>query len=466
MEKEYILLVDDDETILTRYQLMLEHEGYSNYVLCSNPEEVDNILQEKNIQVAVLDLIMPRKDGFTLLKEIKESYPHIPVIIATAEEGAENVVRAMKLGALDYINKPINPTRFFTSLKNALEMRQLNKEVESLSSHAQKGPAAESEFSHIITRDKKMLSIFSYAKAIAPSPRPVLITGESGTGKELLAQAIHKASKLEGELVSVNVAGLDDTLFSDTLFGHKKGAYTGAETDRAGLIERAQGGTLFLDEIGELSIQSQIKLLRLLQEGEYYPLGEDRPRKTNARIIAATCADLAEKQEDGSFRKDLYYRLMTHHIHLPPLRERQGDIPILVEAFVKQASKELRREPPLVPPKLFDILSSYDFPGNIRELQAMIFDAVSRSPDQMLSLESFAHYDKAGSRAAKKQVFSPVELDYDSIVACFGHFPTIEEMENILISEALKRTGNNQSAAAQILGVSQSTLSRRLRNSK
>ncbi|MEM5947449.1 sigma-54 dependent transcriptional regulator [Spirochaetia bacterium 38H-sp] len=463
MEKEYILLVDDDETILTRYQLMLEHEGYTNYILCSRPEEVENILKENNIQVVVLDLVMPKKDGFTLLKEIKESHPEIPVIIATAEEGAQNVVKAMKLGALDYINKPINPTRFFTSLKNALEMRQLNKEVESLSSHAQKGFEVESEFSHIITRDKKMLSIFSYAKAIAPSPRPVLITGESGTGKELLAQAIHKASKLEGELVTVNVAGLDDTLFSDTLFGHKRGAYTGAETDRAGLIERAQGGTLFLDEIGELSIQSQIKLLRLLQEGEYYPLGEDRPRKSNARIITATCADLTKKQEEGSFRKDLYYRLMTHHIHLPPLRERQTDIPLLVDAFVKQAAKELKKEEPLVPPRLFDILTVYEFPGNVRELQAMIFDAVSRTTEQMLSLESFAVYEKSTSVPTMRKLRLPAELDYDSIVSCFGHFPTIEEMENILIKEALKRTGNNQSAAAQILGVSQSTLSRRLK---
>ncbi|ADN03007.1 sigma-54-dependent transcriptional regulator [Spirochaeta thermophila] len=461
--KEYILLVDDDETILTRYQLMLEHEGYTDYILCSNPLEVEEILAAKAIQVVLLDLVMPHKDGFQILAFIKEHYPHIPVIIVTGEDSPDKVVKAMKLGALDYITKPISSSRFFTSLKNALEMRELHHEVATLSTRVQQRPEIPPEFTNIITRDPVMLSIFSYAKAIAPSPRPVLITGESGTGKELLARAIHAASTREGPLVTVNVAGLDDTLFSDTLFGHRKGAYTGAESDRPGLIERAKNGTLFLDEIGELSIPSQIKLLRLLQEGEYYPLGDDIPRKTNARVIAATCADLEAKQEEGTFRKDLYYRLMTHHIHLPPLRERRGDIPLLVEAFITQAARELGRTPPAVPPQLYDTLSSYPFPGNVRELQSLVFDAVSRSTEPLLAMQPILRY----IRNRQKEPYTPTapvhEITYETIVSCFGRFPTIEEMEKLLIREALKRTDGNQSAAAQILGISQSTLSRRLK---
>ncbi|MDZ7767137.1 MAG: sigma 54-interacting transcriptional regulator [Melioribacteraceae bacterium] len=214
-------------------------------------------------------------------------------------------------------------------------------------------------------------------EAIAKTNLPVLITGETGTGKELIANAIHKVSGRKGELVPVNVAGVDDNLFSDTLFGHKKGAFTGAEIERKGLIERAEDGTLFLDEIGDLNIESQVKLLRLLQEGQFYPLGSDIAKLSNARIIVATNRSIKSLQSSNTFREDLYYRLRSHHINIPPLRERKKDIPYLIDFFLIRAAKELGKTKPRPPKELYTLLSNYHFPGNIRELEGIIYDAVS-----------------------------------------------------------------------------------------
>ena len=247
-------------------------------------------------------------------------------------------------------------------------------------------PAHPEVFADIVTRDSSMLAIFKYAEAVAPTTLPVLITGETGVGKELIGRCIHAASGRSGSFVPVNVAGLDDTLFADTLFGHVKGAYTGADAAREGMVAKAGEGTLFLDEIGDLAPESQIKLLRLLQEREYYPLGTDRPRPASARFVFATNLDIAKAMGDGKFRKDLLYRLRSHHIRIPPLRERPSDLPVLLDHFFQKAAKVVGKDQPPVPRELLPLLGSYAFPGNIRELEGMVFDAVVRHQSHTLSL--------------------------------------------------------------------------------
>lgn len=313
-----------------------------------------------------------------------------------------------------------------------------------------------------------MHSIFQYAEAISRTPMPVLITGETGVGKELIGKAIHQLSRRTGLFVPIDVAGVDDRLFSDTLFGHRKGAFTGAEQSRKGLIEQAKGGTLFLDEIGDLSMESQIKLLRLLQEGKYYPLGSDTPSLTDARMIVATNREIESLMETGNFRKDLYYRLQTHHIHLPPLRERRDDIPLLVSHFLKKAAKTLDKKTPTPPRELFILLGAYHFPGNIRELEGMVFDAVSRHQKGVLSMESFrdrighAHTDTAHQTVEAGQGVKSA----DSGVIFPHPLPTLKETEQLLITEALERSKGNQTLAAELVGLSRRALYGRLKRAR
>jgi DNA-binding NtrC family response regulator len=309
-----------------------------------------------------------------------------------------------------------------------------------------------------------MRSVFKYIESVAATSQPVLITGETGVGKELIAQAIHRLSGRQGEMVAVNAAGLDDTTFSDTLFGHKRGAFTGAERAREGLIEKATDGTLFLDEIGDLHQQSQVKLLRLLQEREYYPLGSDVPKATNARILVATNRDLLALQESGTFRADLYYRLLLHRINVPPLRERRDDIPLLVEYILQNAAEELGKPKPTPPPELFTLLSVYDFPGNIRELKALIFDAVSRHESGKLSLESFHKHIRPEVSAELSRPADVIQ-ELDSLYASLQRLPSLKEAEESLIQEAMSRTDGNQTLAAMMLGITRQTLHRRLRKS-
>jgi transcriptional regulator with PAS, ATPase and Fis domain len=319
-------------------------------------------------------------------------------------------------------------------------------------------------FEHIVTNNDEMLSIFQYITSIAKTKEPVLITGETGVGKELIAEAIHMASGLKGRLVPVNTAGLDDTMFSDTLFGHQKGAFTGAEKSRPGLIEKAKNGTLFLDEVGDLNMTSQIKLLRLLQEGEYMPLGQDEIQYAVVRIITVTNQDLWQLQKSGKFRKDLNFRLRTHHIHIPPLRERQDDLPLLVDHFLEKSANALNKEIPAKPKELMPLLQSYSFPGNIRELQAILFDTVSRQTDNILSLSSLKRHIFDGHRDMSVAEAGPEE---DSTCLRFPkELPTIKEATRLLVTEAMKRAGNNQSAAAKLLGVTQQALSKRLNKDK
>jgi DNA-binding NtrC family response regulator len=306
-----------------------------------------------------------------------------------------------------------------------------------------------------------MRAIFKYIEAIARTPLPVLITGDTGTGKELIAQAIHDVSQREGELVPVNVAGVDDTLFSDTLFGHKKGAFTGADIERRGLIEQAEKGTIFLDEIGDLSIESQVKLLRLLQDRKYYPLGSDIAKLSDARVICATHRDIDTMKDNDAFRQDLYYRLQAHHVHIPPLKERKNDLPLLIDFFIEKASKELGKKKPTAPKELNTIISNYNFPGNVRELEGIIFDAVSMHKQGILALDSIKEkiFDK---NASLKSAPTTID-DFNGKLIFTENFPTIAEAEEGMINEALKRADGNQTIAAQLLGISRRALNNRLR---
>jgi DNA-binding NtrC family response regulator len=317
-------------------------------------------------------------------------------------------------------------------------------------------------FAELVTDNETMLSFFHYAESIARSKHPILITGETGVGKNLMAKAIYNLSDLEGRFVAVNVAGLDDNIFSDTLFGHVKGAFTGADQSRQGLIRLATDGMLLLDEIGSLSHVSQIKLLRLLQEGEYLPLGQDKIEKTNARIVTSTNEDLWSLMRTEKFRKDLNFRLRTHHIHIPPLRERLDDIPLLVDHFLEKSARELEKKKPRVPKELFVRLAAYSFPGNVRELEAMVHNAVTMHTAGMLSMDMF----KLHIKQERESAAPPTQPQADSRVPLtFGRdLPTIKDTNKLLVMEAMKRAKNNQSLAASMLGITRQALSKRLKN--
>ncbi len=310
-------------------------------------------------------------------------------------------------------------------------------------------------FAPIVTCNRKMQTIFRYIEAIAPTSQAVMITGETGTGKELIARALHDISSRTGDFVSVNVAGLDDNMFSDSLFGHSRGAFSGAERDRKGLVETAAGGTLFLDEIGDLNNASQVKLLRLLQEDEYYSLGSDKKMKSTARILVATNSSMDTLLSSGNFRADLYYRLCSHHIHLPSLRERRNDIPLLVNYFMRKAAKELGRPTPKISTDTLDLLSSRSFPGNVRELEGLVFNAVAVSNQGTVA---FPRVNTPGMPCASQLPAA----DYSGLTQPFGRMPTLGEAEEYLIREALRVSGGNQQAAAVILGITRQALNKRL----
>jgi len=458
-----ILIVDDELSILLAIDTTLQLSGFNNIITCQDSREVNHILQNKIVELILLDLNMPHVDGETLLDQIHQEYPDIPVIIVTGVVDVDTAVHCMKVGAFDYIVKPVEEGRLLATVNRALDFLELKRENLALKQRILKEDLENPEaFKDIITKDKKMFSIFQYIESIAGSSQPVLIQGETGVGKELIARAVHRLSRPKGNFVAVNVAGLDDNVFSDTLFGHVKGAFTGADRDRSGLIEKASSGTLFLDEIGDLSSSSQVKLLRLLQEREYFPLGLDEPRKTNARIVASTLADLKSLEHAGKFRKDLNYRLSIHQIHMPPLKERKQDIRLLTDHFLKLAAAELGKKPPTPPEELYTLLSTYCFPGNIRELQSMVFDAVSRHKSKVLSMDVFkAHIHREQESRNPRKIVKDPENSYP--IAITGDFPTIKEVTLWLISEAMNRSDGNQSIAAGMLGISQQALSKRLK---
>jgi len=453
-----ILIVDDEPEILMAVDTCLRMAGLDNIITISDARDVIRQMERKVPRLIILDLNMPHINGHRLLKIVRKTYPRIPVIVLTGTIEVDTAVKCMKIGAMDYVVKPVEEERLIAAVKQALAYDNLENKVQDSPASdlfAQiKNPKA---FAHIITQDKKMHSIFHYIEAIAPSFQPVLIFGETGVGKELIGQSIHALSQREGKLIVVNVAGLDDNVFSDTLFGHVSGAFTGAEKARSGLIEQADGGTLLLDEIGDLALTSQIKLLRLLQEREYLPLGSDKIRHSDARIIASTNQDLWALEKKGIFRKDLIYRLSTHTLTLPPLRDRLLDLPLLLDRFVCQAANELDKPIPELPKILIEQMETYPFKGNVRELKSMVYDAISRYKKGPITAGLFKGLHRSGSGKGLDK-----ELDDDSSHS----LPTLKEASRELVEKAMKQTHGNQSEAAGILGISQQALSKRLQKLK
>jgi DNA-binding NtrC family response regulator len=459
-----IVIVDDEERILDLMKMTLLADGYSHVKIFQHCQEAITYITDNRCDVVVLDIMMHEMSGIEVLKRIKENNPDICAIMATGVNEVGTAVECMKAGAMDYIVKPLEPERLLASIATAVKLRLMSREYEALSermlSNELKNPAV---FKAMVTRSEKMFTIFKYIEAVAPTIHPVLITGETGTGKELAARAIHDASGLKGKFVAVNAAGLDDTMFSDSLFGHSKGAFTGADSARQGLIETAAGGTLFLDEIGDLSMQSQVKLLRLIQEREFYAVGADTPRKCTARVVTATCQDIERLHCEGRMRKDLFYRLRTHHIHLPPLRERKEDLEPLLFSFVNSVAQEQNKPCPTTPPELLDLLFTWHFPGNIRELEGMVLNAVSLHKDHVLSTKSFREH--MGVKTVVGDVSVSPSASAIPIMEFPQKLPTLEQVETLLVNEAMKRAQGNQSIAASLLGIARQSLGYRLKKS-
>jgi DNA-binding NtrC family response regulator len=466
MNKHDILIIDDDLNLRKTLADILALLDFAP-VTAGNGAEGLALLNEKPADVVLIDLGLPDISGVELLIRIKADYPSTQAIILTGNTTLETAIECMRDGACDYMVKPMDVERLIASIRRGVELRALSDEVISL----KQSPLPdildnEEDFASIITRNREMREIFRYIEIIGISGQPVLITGETGVGKELYAHAIHKVSRCPGAFVAVNVAGLDDTTFSDTLFGHKKGSYTGADSSREGLVGKAAEGTLFLDEIGDLVESSQVKLLRLIQEQEYYQLGSDAPCKSSVRLVIATNRDLKCMVARELFRKDLYYRLCTHQICIPPLRDRLDDIPLLLNQFIKIAANSMGRKIPIYPHELITLLSTYEFPGNVRELQSMVFDMVARNRSGKLSLEGFKaviHREREYIPLSA-EMMQPVDLNANGI--SFIRFPTLKEAETVLINRALEFAQGNQGVAASLLGISRQALNNRLRRNK
>lgn len=453
-----VLIVDDEEYVLNSLSGVLESGGITNIICTRDSREVLDLLYSREVGVVLLDLTMPHLTGQELLPLIHLDFPDLPVIIITGNTELPTAVECMKMGATDYLVKAVEDSKLIGTVKRAIETQELKREISSLTKHLVSHELEHPEaFSEIVTNNDKMRAIFLYVEAIAKTAQPVLITGETGVGKEMIAQVIHRLSEQRGSAcLSVNVAGFDDTLFSDSLFGHKRGAFTGAVQARSGLIESAYGGTLFLDEIGDLPPASQVKLLRLLEAREYFPLGSDVAKRSEARILVATNRNLDEAIEAGDFRKDLFFRLNTHHIHLPELRERRDDLPLLVEHFLETAAKELGKKKPTPPRELYMLLATYHFPGNVRELSSMVFDAVSKHKSGTLSLAAFRRVIGPGTTI-------PINGREQQAVSFSERLPTIKQITELLVAEAVKRSKGNQSIAARLLGITRQALGKRIK---
>ena len=451
-----ILIVDDEAAVIQALSSQLKSNRIDNLIGCQDSREVIKCLRGKDVEVVLLDLTMPHISGQQLLEQIHDKFPYIPVIVATAANEVQTAVECMKAGAFDYMVKAIEENRLVSGVRRAIDIRELKRECSELRSRFLADELSCPEaFSRIITCNRTMKSIFLYIEAVAKTGEPVLITGETGVGKDLIAQAIHDVSGRIGMFVEVNTAGREEDKLSDDLFGHVKGAYTGADNSRDGLIQRAKGGTLFLDEIGDLNNNSQIKLLKFLDTGEYYPLGSDLPKRSDARIVLATNRDLDKLMEENMFRKDLYYRVSTHPIHVPPLREKKEDLPLLLEHFAKEETKKLGKNKLHIPANLISRLSSYPFPGNIRELQKFVKNAIALAEPSAGSLPMQPFLE-----ATRQSTAHVAAHQLESLLQFSDILPTVEQARELLTDEAMGRTHSNISEAARLLGISHQALSK------
>lgn len=434
-----ILIADDEKNMLWALERALKKEGY-NVVSANDGQKALEIFKETMPSLVLLDLKMPKMDGLETLKKIRESNSNTPVIMITAHGTTKSAVEAMKMGALDYISKPFDIDELKIIIKRALDFKNLTDEVVYLKEKLQDKEES------IVYKSEKMRQVLNIVDKVAPTDATVLILGESGTGKELVANAIHQRSnRRKGPFIKINCAALPETLLESELFGHEKGAFTGANATKPGKFERAQGGTIFLDEIGEISQGMQVKLLRVLQEKEFERVGGTKTIKADIRIIAATNRDLKKMVDEGEFREDLYYRLNVIPIFIPPLRERKEDIPILADYFMKKYSIQMGKNNIAITSEALEKMEQYHWKGNIRELQNIIERCVILTSNGKIDVNILPDEIK-GSKGQLNGFILPKEGI------------SLEQVERELILQALKMTEFNQTKAAQLLGITRHTL--------
>jgi two-component system response regulator AtoC len=440
-----ILIAEDEDLMRAILTRLLEEAGY-RVVAVANAEDALERFASEDIAVTLTDIRMTGMDGLAFLDHIKSIDPEALVIVMTAYSSVDSAVAALRKGAYDYVTKPFVNEDLLQSVKNALRQRELFRENRSLRRELDRRYS----FSEIIGTSPALQAVFRLVEKVAATSTSILIQGESGTGKELIARAIHHNSlRAERPFVAVNCGAIPETLLESELFGHTKGAFTGAVTNKLGLFRSAEGGTVFLDEVGEISAAMQVRLLRALQEHEVMPLGSSAPVPFDARIICATNRDLEKEVTEGRFREDLFYRLNVIEIYLPPLRERREDIPLLARSFITRTAREQQRDEKAIASAAMSALINYPWPGNIRELQNAIERAFTLSNDE-IDLDSLPPRVRDAAGPAPMR-------DPD------GLRPTLEEMERRHIFETLVSVNQDKARAANILGIDLSTLYRKLK---
>ncbi|MCH3908584.1 MAG: sigma-54 dependent transcriptional regulator [Sphaerochaeta sp.] len=445
--KRTILICDDEKNIREGLALAMQGEGYAT-LTAENAEKAWDLVNKEDVDLVITDLRMDGMGGEELLKRIHGAYPQLPVIILTGHGTIETAVVAMRDGAIDFFTKPVDLDRLTLVVGKALKNRDLQAEHDEMKQELDDYKARDKYNKVIIGKSQKMTHLMDTIAQIAPTVIPVLITGESGVGKELAADAIEEFSKRHGKpFIKLHCASLPDTLLEDALFGHEKGAFTGAVDQRKGRFEDADGGTLFLDEIGEISKSTQVKLLRILQEKQFERLGGNKTITVDVRIISATNRNLEEAIKDGSFREDLYYRIKGVEINVPPLRERKEDIPLLIASFLDKFNKENDRNVEGFTEKAKHALYSYDWPGNIRELQNCIMGAAAICRTSLIDVGDLP------PTVTKAEAASTVNMDVGI---------TLAEGEKRLIISTLEKCGGNKTKAAQVLDIGRKTLHRKL----
>jgi two-component system response regulator HydG len=446
-EKPRILVVDDEESIRMMLRAVLEEEGYEIIEAADGPEAVKAV-EQNPLDLILLDIRMTTMDGIETLTEIRKISPFVPVLMMTAYATVKTAVEALKAGAFEYLAKPLDIEELKILVQKALEYYRLREENLTLKERL----GSRFDFSRIIGKGRKMKELFDFLAQVAPSEATVMILGESGTGKELVANAIHHNSpRTQQPFVKVACAALPETLLESELFGHEKGAFTGAIARREGRFQAAHRGTIFLDEVGEMSPAIQTKLLRVLQEREFEPVGSSRTVKVDVRVIAATNKDLGKEIKEGRFREDLFYRLNVIPIHLPPVRERKEDIPALANHFLSLYREKNKKEIKEISPKALDLLIRHDWPGNIRELENCLERAVIVARGELIApadLPPAIQNLPAGKEDA--------EIPFPAGIS-------LQEAEKALILKTLEDAGGNRSRAAEILGINRRTLQMKLK---
>ncbi len=444
--KARILIVDDEEIVLRSCTRILEGDRYQVESVLDSWEALRRI-DENGCDVLVLDIMMPRIDGLEVLQHVKERHPDIDVIMMTGLSQIQTAVRAMKLGAFDYLSKPFDPDELKLVVDRALERQRLLQENRTLRSEA----SSRYHFENIVGGSPQMQNVYRLIAQCAPTNCTVLITGESGTGKEMVARAIHYNSlRKDQPFVAVDCNSLSENLLESELFGHVKGAFTGAMANKRGMFDMANDGTLFLDELGNISLSTQAKLLRVIQEREFKAVGDTRSHATNVRLLAATNRDLRAMVAEQTFREDLYYRINVFPIHIPPLRERRDDIPALAFRFLKLFSQELEKPAPKFSDGAMSLLMNHDWPGNVRELQNAVHRAVILASDDTIRQ---AHLANILDTAPRSDLEVPRTSDDLKRVKKIAREKSVEDIEKLFIHETLKRNLWNVTRSAEETGM-------------